>query len=61
MLQCLAQFRVALLDLFKQPHVFYGDHCLRSEGLEKRNLFVSKRTDFGSPNKYGPNRNSLAK
>ena len=34
MLQGLAQFRVALLDLFEQSHVFDGDHRLVSKGLE---------------------------
>ena len=35
MLQRLAQFRVALLQFFKQPHVLDGDDRLVSERLEK--------------------------
>ena len=34
MLQRLAQFRVALLDLLEQPHVLDGDDRLVGEGLE---------------------------
>ena len=33
MLQSLAQFRVALLDLLKQPHVLDGDDGLIGESL----------------------------
>ena len=38
MLQGLAQFRVALLDLFEQPHVLDGDHGLIGEGFEQLDL-----------------------
>ena len=34
MLQGLAQFRVALLDLLEQPDVLDGDHGLSGKGLE---------------------------
>ena len=33
MFQGLAQFRIALLQFLKQPHVFDGDHRLRCKGL----------------------------
>ena len=36
MLQRLAQFCVALLDFFEQPHVLDGDHRLVGEGFEER-------------------------
>ena len=35
MLQRLAQFRVALLEFFEQPHVFDGDHGLGGESFEQ--------------------------
>ena len=38
MLQGLAQFRVALLDLFEQPHVLDGDDGLVGEGFEQLDL-----------------------
>src|SRR5215475_304204 len=44
MLQRLAQFGVALLEFFEQPHILDGDNGLISEGFEKRDLFVSERT-----------------
>jgi hypothetical protein len=46
MLQGLAQFCVALLDLLEQPHVLDGNHSLVGEGLEQRDLLVRERTDF---------------
>src|SRR5262245_12550498 len=33
MLQCLAQFRISLLDLLEQPHVLDGNYGLISKGL----------------------------
>jgi hypothetical protein len=38
----------ALLLGFEQPHVFDRDHCLVSEGLEKRDLLVAERPDLHS-------------
>src|SRR5262245_18985677 len=38
MLQCLAQFRVALLKLFEQTHVLDGDDRLVGKGFEKFDL-----------------------
>src|SRR5262245_25267934 len=40
MLQGLAQFCVALLDLFEQPDVFDGDDCLAGESLQQLDLCV---------------------
>ena len=42
MLQGLAQFRVALLDLFKQPYVLDSDDGLVGEGLYQLDLPVSE-------------------
>ena len=42
MLQRLAQFRVALLDLFEQPHILDGDDGLVGEGFEQRDLLVGE-------------------
>src|SRR5262245_56429566 len=47
MLQRLAQFCVALLDLFEQPHVLDSDDRLVSEDLQKVNLLVGEWTDLG--------------
>src|SRR5262245_29511251 len=60
MLQGFAQFCVALLDLFEQPHILNCDDSLISEGFKERDLLVSKRTDFGTPNKNRPDWNALA-
>ena len=40
MLQRLAQFCVALLNLFEQADILDRDHCLVGEGFEKFDLFV---------------------
>ena len=48
MLQRLAQFRVALLDLLEQPHVLDGDDGLVREGLEQLNLFLREGADLVS-------------
>ena len=39
MLQGLAQFRVALLDLLEQPHVLNRDDGLSCKGFKKFDLF----------------------
>src|SRR5262245_62752841 len=59
MLQRLAQFCVALLDLFEQPDVLDGDHGLISESLEKSYLFVRKGLNFGASNENRSNRKTL--
>ena len=60
MLQRFAQFRVALLDLLKQPHVLDGDYCLVCKGFEKTDLFVGKRSNFRASNKDPADGNALA-
>src|SRR5262245_52380788 len=59
MLQGLAQFCVALLDLFEQTNVLDGDHGLISESLEKSYLFVRKGLNFRAPNENRSNRKTL--
>ena len=46
MLQRLAQFRVALLQFFEQPHVLDGDDRLVGEGFEQCDLLVGKRMNL---------------
>src|SRR5690349_14536091 len=46
MLQRLAQFRVALAEFLKQPHVFDSDDSLVSECLKQRYLLLSERPDL---------------
>ena len=48
MLQRLAQFCVALLNLFEQPHVLDGDDRLVGEGFKKRDLLFCEGTDLRS-------------
>src|SRR5262245_43761085 len=43
MLQRLAQFRIAFLDLLEQPDVFDGNDRLRGKSFQQRHLLVSKR------------------
>src|SRR5215475_1653755 len=54
-LQGLAQFRVALLDLLEQSHVLNGDNGLISEGSEESNLFFGKRSNLRATDQNGPN------
>ena len=60
MLQSLAQFRIALLDLLEQPHIFDGDNCLVSKGLEEIDLLVGERFDYRTTNENRSNRNTFA-
>ena len=46
MLQRLAQFRVALLQFFEQPHVLDGDDRLIGESFEESDLLVCERSDL---------------
>ena len=46
MLQRLAQFCVALVDLFKQADVFDRDDGLIGEGFEQSDLFVGERSNL---------------
>ena len=59
MLQGLAQFSVALPEFFEQPHVLDGDYGLIGERLKERDLFVSKRSNFPSPNVDCADRNAF--
>ena len=61
MLQGLAQFCVALLDLFEQPHVLDGDHRLICKGFKELDLLVREGPDFRSANLNRPDGNSLSK
>src|SRR5215475_10387964 len=49
MLQRLAQFGIALLQLFEEPDILDGDHRLVGEGRDQRNLLISERPDRLSP------------
>src|SRR5215831_16385882 len=60
MLQSLAQFRVALLEFLKQPHIFDGDDGLVSKGFEQGNLLVGEGSNFQSANRYRSNGNVFA-
>src|SRR4029077_2344748 len=55
-----AQFCVTRLQLCKQPHVLNGNHCLVSEGLEKRDLLLRERTDLCPSDKNDPDCYSLS-
>src|SRR5215472_19288102 len=48
MLQSLAQFRVALLQFFEQPHVLDGDHSLVGKGLQQLDLRQGERSHRGA-------------
>src|SRR5262245_63490971 len=50
MLQRLAQFRIAFLDLFEQAHVCDGDHGLVGKSFKEGNLFVGEWIDCGTTN-----------
>ena len=54
MLQSLAQFGVALLDLFEQPDVLDRDYRLVGKGFEKSDLLFCKGTNFGSTDHDAP-------
>ena len=60
MLQGLAQFCVALLEFFEQPHVLDGDHRLVGEGFEKRDLLIEKGRTSVRRIVNHPNRNAFA-
>src|SRR5262249_41755239 len=59
MLQRLAQFRIALLDFFEQPHVLDRDNGLVSECFEKSDLLVGEGSNLDSPHQNDTQRNSL--
>src|SRR5262245_20649752 len=59
MLQRLAQFRIALLKFFEQPHVLDGNDRLGGKRLEKFDLSICKRADFRATDGDRPYRNAL--
>src|SRR5262245_48926564 len=61
MLEGLAQFGVAFLDLIEQSDVFDCNDCLISKGFKQLDLFIRKGTDFWSANMNRPDRNSFTK
>src|SRR5262245_28172909 len=48
MFQGFPQFRIAFLDLLEQAHIFNRDHGLVGKRLEKFDLSIRKRANFGS-------------
>ena len=60
MLQCLAQFRVALLEFFEQPDILDRNDRLIGEGFKKRDLLVRERPNFRAANKNDPDWHALA-
>ena len=60
MFQGLAQFRVAFLDFFEQPHVLDSDDGLIGKGFEESDLLFRKRTNFRAANVDHANRNTFA-
>ena len=56
MLQGLAQFCIAFLEFFEQPHVLDGDDGLVGEGFKKGNLLFGERSDFRAANINHPQR-----
>ena len=60
MLQGLAQFCVALLDLLEQPDVLDGDHGLVGEGFEEVDLLFGEGTDLRSADNNRPDGDALA-
>ena len=61
MFQRLAQLRVALAEFFEQADIFNGDDGLVGEGLQKGDLFFSKKTDLGAANLNRADWNAFAK
>src|SRR5262249_52607891 len=60
MLQRLAQFCVAFLNLFEQPYVFDGDCRLVSESLEQRNLLIGERSNLCTAQSNNSDSNAFA-
>src|SRR5215475_2630989 len=58
-LQGLAQFRVALLDLLEQSHVLNGDNGLISEDFKKSYLLFGEGPNFRPANRNHSDRSSL--
>src|SRR5262245_26564106 len=60
MLQSLAQFRVALLDLLEQSHVLDRDDRLVGEGFEELDLLFREGADYSTTNDDDADRLVLA-
>src|SRR5687767_3162595 len=60
MLQRLAQFCVALLDLFEQADVFDGDYGLVCEGFEQIDLLIREWPNLSPTDQDGSDRDALA-
>ena len=56
MLQGLAQFRVAFLQFFEQPHVLDGNDGLVCEGLQQSDLLLREWADCGAPDQNNADR-----
>ena len=54
------QFVGSLVQFFKQPHVFDGDHRLVGEGFEQGDLLVREGTDFSGGELMTPTAHPLA-
>ena len=56
MLQGLAQFCIALLQFFEQPHVLDGDDGLVGEGFQQSDLLLREWADCGAPDQNNADR-----
>src|SRR5262249_58615049 len=61
MFQSLAQFRIALLQFFEQPHVLDGNYGLVGKGLKQSDLLVGEWTNLRAANRDSPDGNTFAK
>src|SRR5262245_12902212 len=59
MLQGLTQFRIALLNLFEQPHVLDGDNGLVCKNFKKSYLLLREGPNFRAANRNHSDRSSL--
>src|SRR5262245_50188003 len=59
MLQGLSQFRIALLELLKQPHVLDGDDGLVGEGFEELDLRRGEGAHFNATCDHSSNECSM--
>ena len=59
-LRCCGLLLQGLPQFIEQPRILNGDDGLIGEGLEKRNLLIRKRFNFGTSNLDCSNRHSLA-
>src|SRR5262245_50525573 len=59
MLQGLAQFRIALLDLLEETNILDSDHCLVGKSFEELNMLLGKRANLHPTDHDRPDRNAL--